>query len=420
MQRNDQSDHCVMAVRAAARCGICCVAAVKLAVLAQTCGESVILQIESCDMAVHVSALLPSACVDARVATVIDAASRPCTRGSLVAAPPPPTPVVANIVPVVLSSTDEAETARAVASAFAAFTPQSDVPDTGGTPRRQPVATVKSSISFPGVQLDVIAEGTAARAELERGLKAGLAAQLGGGGVIEAESIVIESITALGSLAGRRQLQDNGRHAGSAETLGSRPRQLQTTGIDVQWHIEAPLTVMQAVANLVATIATSAREVSVVVAGSTVVASEIAAPVVYTEPDVDCDGAWLTCDEYCKRYFHIDVVASGTGADCRWGWYEEQDCSYGEGSCPSVETARGTPREFALEVVAGVGAASLCCVAIIIAIWGFACRRSETEVVECKIVQDATGHASGEELALPTFKVAEKRAAEHLPSFTSR
>lgn len=415
-----------MGARAATtRCGICCVAAVKLAVLAQTCSESIVVQIESCDMAVYVSALLPPACIEDRTATVVDAASRPCNRGSLVAAPPPPPPILVDITPVVLSATDEAEAARAVASAFVAFASvaaQSDAPDTGGTPRRPPpVATIKSSVSFPGVQLNLIAEGTAARVEFEAGLKAGLAAELGGGGVIAAEAIVIESITASSSSAGRRQL-NLGRPVGGAQALGGGgPRRLQTTGIDVQWHIESPPTVMQAVANLVATIATSASEISVVVAGSTVVASEIAAPVVYTEPDVDCDGAWLACNEYCKTYFHIDVVASGAGADCQWGWYDEQDCSHGEGSCTdlTVETTKRNAREIALEALAGIGAASLCCVAISVAICFSACRRNESNVVDCKIVQDATEHANAEmveiEVAQRASKVAKTRAAEHLP-----
>jgi hypothetical protein len=289
------------------------------------------------------------------------------------------------------------------------------------------VATIKSSVSFLGVQLDLIAEGTAARTEFEGGLRAGLAAELGGGGVIEANAIVIESITATGSSAGRRQLKAQSRYGDGAETWSGRPRQLQTTGIDVQWYIESPPAVMQAVANLVATIATSASEISVVVAGSTVVASEIAVPDVYTEPDVDCDGAWLACDEYCKSYFHIDVVASGAGADCQWGWYDEKDCSHGEGSCTNVtvQTTESKAREIALEVVAGIGAASLCCAAMSVVACCLVCRRSKSEVVECKIVQDVTEHASGAateiEVARPasdahsSAKVAEKRAAEHLP-----
>ena len=55
--------------------------------------------------------------------------------------------------------------------------------------------------------------------------------------------------------------------------------------INVEWHVEVPATVMTEVASLVATMA-DAPAISVSIGGATVAATEVAAPVVYTEPDV--------------------------------------------------------------------------------------------------------------------------------------
>ena len=124
--------------------------------------------------------------------------------------------------------------------------------------------------------------------ELQTNFKAATASTLGGGGVIPAEDIQIDTISA-----------------------GS---------IDVAWHVAVPATVMTEVASLVTTMASAPAAISVPdpVTGNTVTASAMAAPTVYAEPDVDCVGEWTTCDESCSRFFDISVVASGSGQDCSY------------------------------------------------------------------------------------------------------
>ena len=134
--------------------------------------------------------------------------------------------------------------------------------------------------------------------------KSELAGTLGGGDAIAADDIIIESITA-----------------------GS---------VTVAWYVEVPPVIMADVASLVTTLAQNTAAISVTVAGEAVVASEIAQPVVYAEPDVDCIGAFTSCDSSCTKYFDITTPASGSGAACDYDYYEEQVCDAGIDACPAA------------------------------------------------------------------------------------
>ena len=92
---------------------------------------------------------------------------------------------------------------------------------------------------------------------------------------------------------------------------------------------------MADVASLVTTLAQNTSAISVTVAGEAVVASEIAQPVVYAEPDVDCIGAFTSCDSSCNKYFDITTPASGSGAACDYDYYAEQVCDAGIDACPA-------------------------------------------------------------------------------------
>jgi hypothetical protein len=59
----------------------------------------------------------------------------------------------------------------------------------------------------------------------------------------------------------------------------------------------------------------------------------MAAPTVFTEPDVDCAGAWLPCGGDCVSRYEITTVSSGQGAQCPYEWSAEEACQPGEGSC---------------------------------------------------------------------------------------
>ena len=138
----------------------------------------------------------------------------------------------------------------------------------------------------------------------ESDFKAQIAATLGGGGAIPADEVIIDSITS-----------------------GS---------INVQWHVEVPATVMTEVASLVATMA-DGPAISVSVNGAPVSATAVAAPVVYTEPDVDCVGAWTDCGSDTQS-FDITTVASGAnGQDCAHSYNEQRAC--GEDPIDPVKTA---------------------------------------------------------------------------------
>lgn len=137
---------------------------------------------------------------------------------------------------------------------------------------------------------------------MQADFKSSLANTLGGGGAIPADEIIIDSITA-----------------------GS---------VTVAWHVEIPPEIMTEVASLVTTLAEDSASISVSVGGETIVASAIAQPVVYAEPDVDCVGAFTECDSSCTKYFDITTPASGSGADCDYDFYEEQTCVAGTDACP--------------------------------------------------------------------------------------
>ena len=128
--------------------------------------------------------------------------------------------------------------------------------------RRPPVAKVQSSVTFP-VAITQIADGTPERVEFESGLKASLAAEVGGGGIFTAADIVIDGITAAAG-AGRRLLMTSSR------------RRQQSAGVDVEWHIETPPEVMGVVANLVATVAETSADITVSVGGVELAAAAVA------------------------------------------------------------------------------------------------------------------------------------------------
>ena len=67
------------------------------------------------------------------------------------------------------------------------------------------------------------------------GFKDAMAAQIGGGGVFTSDKIVIDGI-----MTARRRMQTR--------------RVLQSSGMEVEWHVEAPEEVMDTVASLVATV----------------------------------------------------------------------------------------------------------------------------------------------------------------------
>ena len=135
------------------------------------------------------------------------------------------------------------------------------------------VATIKSNVNFP-INIANIAEGSTNRAEFEVGFRDTMALELGNGGVFDAEDIMIDTITDASDVGGRR-MQSKELH------VLSLLRRLQTDTVDVAWHVEAPEAVMEDVANLVATAATSTSDITVTVDGlGTLTAAEIEAPTV--------------------------------------------------------------------------------------------------------------------------------------------
>ena len=265
-------------------------------------------------------------------------------------APPPPPPRAVMMQVFALSQQEEDAAAQVVADALAAAVAtaaeqaRADAAAASSAtavtappppPRPPPVATVKSSVTFP-VEIAQIAQGTPARTEFESGLRTALAAQIGGGSVFDAEDIVIDDITAAG--AGRRRLHED--HSG-AELRGVR-RRAQAAAVDVAWHIDTPPSVMGVVANLVATVAESASDITVSVDGAPVAAAAVAAPTVYTEPDEHCVGAWLQCGTDCKQYFEVTTMPSGYGTDCLQTHGAELACTAGEGDCTAQPGSSGS------------------------------------------------------------------------------
>eukprot|EP01051_Picozoa_sp_SAG22_P006116 SAG22_NODE_389_length_11276_cov_12.397244_4_plen_171_part_00 len=129
----------------------------------------------------------------------------------------------------------EAAAHAAAAAAAAESGNATAAPPPSPPPRSPPVATVKSSVSFP-IEIEAVAEGTAARAEFETGVKASLAAEIGGGAAFDPGDVVIDNITVSASRR-RRQLGTSTRPVPTR-------RQMQAVGVDVAWHIDTPPSVM--------------------------------------------------------------------------------------------------------------------------------------------------------------------------------
>ena len=111
------------------------------------------------------------------------------------------------------------------------------------------VVTVASSISFP-LPIEAIAAGTEARERFEADFKAQMANKLGGGGVLKADDVLIDSV--------------------------------QAGSVEVAFHFKAPATVMTEAASMLTTLAASSQSIAVTVGGTTVTAktSSLAPPVV--------------------------------------------------------------------------------------------------------------------------------------------
>jgi hypothetical protein len=92
-----------------------------------------------------------------------------------------------------------------------------------------------------------------------------------------------------------------------------------------------PLPLLLCFSCRVATVADTSSGITISVGG--VVASAMAAPTVFAEPDVDCAGAWLPCGGDCVRRYEITTVSSGQGTQCPYEWSAEEACRPGEGSC---------------------------------------------------------------------------------------
>ena len=117
-----------------------------------------------------------------------------------------------------------------------------------------PKVTVSSAIIFP-LAIEAIAAGTAARTAFEDGFRASMASKLGGGGVFQADEIVIDSV--------------------------------QAGSVEVQFHVEAPAAARSQAASMFTTLAASSDTIQVsnpAAAGGSVIsavdASGLAPPLV--------------------------------------------------------------------------------------------------------------------------------------------
>ena len=91
---------------------------------------------------------------------------------------------------------------------------------------------------------------------------------------------------------------------------------------------------MTEVASLVTTMA-AGPAISVEVGGAAVTAASMDPPAVFTEPDVDCVGAWTDCASNTQS-FDVTTVASGAnGQDCAHSFNEQRAC----GVTPAVKTS---------------------------------------------------------------------------------
>ena len=73
------------------------------------------------------------------------------------------------------------------------------------------------------------------------------------------------------------------------------------------------------------------------VGSNLIIASDMAAPRVFVEPDVDCVGNWLGCGADCLKFYEISMVVSGQGVPCPHDWGAEKDCAPSEGMCPATD-----------------------------------------------------------------------------------
>lgn len=63
-------------------------------------------------------------------------------------------------------------------------------------------------------------------------------------------------------------------------------------------------------------------------------------PIVVAEPDIDCVGEFTPCDSSCVKYFDITTAASGSGANCDYGFYEAEPCTAGTDECPQQDSLK--------------------------------------------------------------------------------
>jgi hypothetical protein len=191
-------------------------------------------------------------------------------------------------------------------------------------------------------------QGTPERIEFESGLKTALAAEIGGGTIFTASDVIIDGVTASGE--GRRRLSN------------TKFRRQQSAAVDATWHVETPPEVMGVVANLVATVAETAADITVSVGGVQLAAAAVASPIVYEEPDVDCVGRWLECDTDCRQLFEITTVTSGHGEYCETIHSASRACAIGEGGCADTKDEGAVPlesiRHATMELRIAIGAAA--------------------------------------------------------------
>lgn len=326
--------------------------------------------------------------------------------------PLPPMVAVSFAEPLtVLNETEEAALAANVMAAMvaartAAQHTQPSASDPDSVTRDHPM--LKSSVTFP-VDLALLQEDTEARSQFEIDFKESMANSIGQGMVFQAEEIVIDDITGT-PLAGRRHLEEielalekHSRlqrqgsehvHERQPETVRWRRQQSVGNGIVVAWHVRIPQSIAQGVANLVATIADSADQVTVSVDGRNFAAAEIALPTLFVEPDIDCVGSWLPCGDTCRQLYEVQIAASGAGVECPHRWHDERFCS--DGDCTSIQTVSIEDRLHEAGKSANIGLlatiAIVGCLLLVIAVLSAYCLckrargRSSTKVVEISVV----------------------------------
>lgn len=153
-------------------------------------------------------------------------------------------PVVVEVAIVTYTAQEATAAAAEINSALSA--------PAGSTP--QPTVQVAATVSF-AIDVTTIAEGTPERAAFETNFQEAMAASIGGGGAVPAESIIVTAIS-----GGRRRLLE--------------ARRMQSASVDVDFYVEVPESVSTQGASLIAAVDTSAIQVN----GAT--ASAMTAPLV--------------------------------------------------------------------------------------------------------------------------------------------